>query len=284
MSRVIPNSVYEKKAIVRECDVNESGLMKTSAFFSVLQDISDEHVEALGTGPAAAIEQGFYWIIASQRAEIDRMPRLGEEILVRTWMGRNRHVLMPRYYTVETAPSKDVNGSEPDAAESNSSESEMLARVAICWTFITVETRELVVSAECPISITENISEMKSLELNPWRGPKPIASENVLCSSAEVTVPHEYIDRNGHLNNAHYFDLVETALTQNGLIAHCDAPEPKRIIARYTSEAMEGDILKVSSTEVADRSEADRSGTGRLFYITLDSEKGNHFKLELETQ
>ncbi|MCQ2566937.1 MAG: thioesterase [Mogibacterium sp.] len=274
MSRVIPNSVYEKKTLVRECNVNESGLMKTSAFFSVLQDISDEHVEALGTGPAAAIEQGFYWIIASQRAEIDRMPRLGEEILVRTWMGRNRHVLMPRYYTVESVPSKDVNGSE----------SEMLARVAICWTFITVETRELVVSAECPISITENISEMKSLELNPWRGPKPITSENVLCSSRDVTVPHEYIDRNGHLNNAHYFDLVEAALAQNGLIAQGDALEPRRIIARYTSEAMEGDILKVSSTEAVDRSEADRNGTDRLFYITLDSEKGNHFKLELETQ
>lgn len=279
MSRVIPNSVYEKKTIVRESDVSENGLMKTSAFFSVLQDISDEHVEALGTGPAVAIKQGFYWIIASQCAEIDRMPRLGEEILVRTWMGRNRHVLMPRYYTVEAITAEDVNGSDP----------KMLARVAICWTFITVETRELVVSAECPISIAENISDMKPLELNPWRGPKPVTSKNVLCSSAEVTVPHEYIDRNGHLNNAHYFDLVETALAQNESFAYVDMPEPKRIIARYTSEAMEGDILKVSCTEAADRRKEDFSGAvrseaGQLFYITLDSDKGNHFKLELETQ
>lgn len=289
---VMENDIYEKSIIVEADHVNAMGKMKTSAFFSALQDISDEHIALHGAGYNDMLEQGLLWIIANQRAEIARMPRLGEVLTIRTWTGRNKHVFLPRYYTVWIG-------------------SEMISKAAICWTFMYSESRELVGAEDCPVHIRTNIEEMKPFELNPLSGPKPVKIESsesfesgssggfcvpgnpgtsdeskqvtlintsecanltdstskaainhIKEKSVEFTVPHEYIDRNGHMNNSFYFDIADKLIEAGR--------EPSSIIARYTSEAMEGDLLKASCANLGER-----------YYITINSDRGSHFKLEM---
>lgn len=261
------NDIYENSIIVGADHVNALGTMKTSAFFSVLQDVSDEHIALYGAGYNDMLKQGLLWIIANQRAEISRMPRLGEKMTVRTWTGSNKHVFLPRYYTVW------VGG-------------EMISKAAICWTFMYSESRELVGAEDCPVHIRTNIEEMKPFELNPLSGPKPVkgavnsvnhaanassstdidtdsdnTANQIKEAATDFTVPHEYIDRNGHMNNSFYFDIADQ-LVEAGR-------EPSSITARYTSEAMEGDVLTANCTSLGSR-----------YYITISSNKGNHFKLE----
>lgn len=232
---------YSEKTRITEEQVGDFGFIRIAKLFELIQDVSDEHQDELGVGWDTMTEQGLLWIVADHHAEINRMPRLDEEITVSTWLGKTRHMFYPRYYKV-------------DDAEGNT-----LLKVGSMWTFLKADSRTLITVGEKPF---DNEGIVTGDETAMLKGPKVLPRQAV----AELSVPAEWCDRNGHMNNAWYFEACERALAPA-----LAGEEPSYISAQYTLEAYEGERLCVSL-----------GNNENQYYASCDSERGNHFKLEIK--
>ena len=67
-------SVFHFPYRVRDCDVSFNRKLRPSSLFSVMQEASIDHTEALGAGRAKTLDRGFLWVITRQKVEINRLP------------------------------------------------------------------------------------------------------------------------------------------------------------------------------------------------------------------
>jgi len=239
--------ICENKHRITSVEVNKHRFLRTSAFFTLLQLISIDHTTALGMGREKTLDKGYLWIIAKQRAEISRMPDYDEDIIISTWPGETMHMLFPRYYEMKT------------------DDGELLAKASAVWSLIDENSRELIDPAEHGIHI-EGITTGSEIDL--LSGPVP----NEISETAQLTVPFSYVDINGHVNNARYFDMADDIIpaAKAGLM-------PKLISVRYASETNEGDTLTINCGFKPDESGSEYSGS---YYVTCASGENDKFKMQ----
>lgn len=195
-------------------DVNMHMQLKTSALFALLQEAASEHCIKLGFGPEYTAPRGLLWVITRQKAEIYRLPRYEETVIIETWPGPTKHVIFPRYYQI-----KDLQGN-------------IIIKASSVWTLINGETRSLAVSGH-GVDLTGSLSgEGISLP----RAPSPIE----FGQEYNFTVPYSYVDINGHMNNTKYFDLAEDLIPSPAA-----GDQLSRVCVEYSSEARLGDEVKV---------------------------------------
>ena len=178
------DSVYSRRLTVKSKDVDMFRRLRTSELFHLFQEASIAHTEELGMGRHMTLDRGLLWIVTHQRAEIARMPEYDETVTLRSWPGETMHLLFPRYY--------DVTGEDGT----------VLVRSSAFWALIDEAERKMVVPAEHGITVPA-ADEPPCLELP---GLPPVLPER---NRESFTAPFSYIDLNGHMNNARYFDLAE---------------------------------------------------------------------------
>lgn len=206
----------------------------------MLQDIAADHVEELGYGQDAILKNGMLWVVSNQAADIKRMPELGEEVVVRTWAEKTKMMFFPRRYQVI---SKD---------------GEIIIEAGAMWALIDIENRKVISPKERAVVISDYSEEDSDiLHLKPHA--------ITTTEQSTFTIPHSFIDSNGHMNNARYFDIADVVLAEatGGKVA-------KNVIARYMKESFENDVLTVK-WGVEDLS----------YYLTCESEHGNHIKMQI---
>lgn len=233
-------NIYEKHYTILDSQVKANGELKASALFSILQDVAESHITEIGLGNDVTMPMGLLWVLANQEAEIGRLPVADETIVVKTWMDDTRLTFFPRYYVVEAA-----NG-------------ERLIEACAFWALMNSETREIVNPNDYGI-----VAEGAGIKSKTKIPKTPRALE--FTGTSHSTIKQEYIDKNGHMNNARYFDIIDEALAEEwqGL-------SPTHINARYLSEALLDDKLEIlwGSSE-------------KKFYVLCRSERLEHFKLEI---
>ena len=222
-------------------DVNRYKMLRTSRMFSIFEEIAGDHCNMVGLGTDKTRDRGIVWVIASQQLWINRLPRYEERVHLMTWPSKTRMGFFPRHYRI-----LDAGG-------------EVLVESVSMWGLINFETRELINPDDYGIEVNpveiEGEAKMKG-------GPRPID----FTSSDHIRVPFSYIDINGHLNNARYFDMIEDIIP-----APSDGLEPCFINARYGTEALQGADLAINW-----------GADGNNYYISVDEDATNHFKLRIE--
>lgn len=189
--------------------------LKTSSMFSLLQQAASIHCADLGFGSEHTLGRGFLWVITRQKAEIARLPRYEEDILIETWPGPTKHVIFPRYYNIL------------------SSDGEVLVKASSVWTLIDANTRALATYEKHGISLEGLLT---GEELTLPRAPQAID----FSSEHDFIVPYSYLDLNGHMNNTRYFDLAEDII-----------PSPaagdmlRAVTVEYSNEARLGENIKL---------------------------------------
>lgn len=173
--------VYEKAFTV-----GPEGL-STQALFRLLQDIAGEQcVPYRLTGPDLE-KRGLMWVIIKYRVQAERWPQPGERLLARTWPGRSRHGMMPRFYTI-----RDGSGAVCAAASS-------------VWAVVDRRTRAMVNNEELGVTL-EALETGEEIRL-------PAAVKKLETDrSAVFTVPADYLDENGHMNNTFYYAVAERCI------------------------------------------------------------------------
>lgn len=226
-------------------DVNRHKMLRTSRMFSIFEELAGDHCNMVGLGTDRTRDRGIVWVLASEQVWINRLPRYEEHVVLKTWPSKTRMGFFPRHYRVETA------------------DGDILVESVSMWGLINYQTRELINPDDYDIVVNpveiEDERKMKG-------GPKPID----FTATDHFKVPFSYIDINGHLNNARYFDIIDDILP-----AAASGLEPTFINARYGTEALEGADLAISwATD------------GTNYYASIDdadaNDGANHFKLRLD--
>lgn len=228
---------------VKSKDADMHMRLRMSALFTLLQEISIRHTEELGAGREKTLDKGLLWVVTLQRAEIARMPEYDEDIVIESWPGETMHVLFPRYYRVLDA------------------EGHTAVSASAIWALVSRETRSFVFPERYGISLPAEVTG------NEIALPSAIAAAPEAESARDFTVPYSYVDLNGHMNNARYFDLAEDCIP-----APAEGRRLKAVRSEFSGEARLGDSFTVSVARHDNAYYISGENVRRLFRLSLEYE------------
>jgi acyl-ACP thioesterase len=177
--------VYETSFALRAPDADFCAAWRPGAIFTTMQELGEAHSVRLNAGYFALREKGLAWVITRALLVIDRAPVIGETIRARTWTGKARHAIYPRYYLFE-----DQNGKP-------------LARASSLWVLMDISAREMVSGEKFGLP---------SFDMPPLPPPVENPGGVVRLEGAEYRteqpVAYSDLDINLHVNNARYVDWL----------------------------------------------------------------------------
>lgn len=199
--------------LTRKIDYFQSatdGHIKLDSLMKILQNAALEHVHAADRDSRVLIAEGFAWILNKVVLTIFRRPFYGETLTVDTWHRGTKGFKSYREYELRS-------GAEKVAAASSS------------WLYLDLNRRRVVrVPAETDTLYGVRPDFAVDLDIEQWRPDKKLAPTVVM----DITTRNSDYDMLGHVNNAAYFDYLDTLLhhTGNGLDG------VKRISIQYNKE------------------------------------------------
>ncbi len=182
--------LFESECTLRARDTDYAGFLRPSALLLEMQEAAGTHAELLGAGFEAMRADNLAWVLSRSNIEMDRCPKLGETIRLRTWPAKMRHMIFPRYFEFET----------PDGAP--------LGRASTAWVIMDIGARKMTATPEeARVAIAENNDRPAPLPMP--RAPRMLDAPVVTCTRIAA---YADVDINGHVNNTRYIDWLCDAL------------------------------------------------------------------------
>ena len=177
--------IVENKYIINGSRVNEANEFRTQELFEILTEMGGIHSEKIGIGRAVLMSKKLSWVLLTWRIKFIKRPKLNDEILVKTWVGKSDGITSVRDFEIY-----DTNGEKIIIASSR-------------WCLINLETRR-------PVRFDDELSDAYDPEdKNAFGEELPKVKE-----PAEYELEKEYviqktdIDVNGHVHNSNYLDVA----------------------------------------------------------------------------
>lgn len=224
--------------ISRDCDF--TGCWKPSEIFMAMQELAAEHSAILGAGYSYMRGIGLAFALTRTELHMDRYPKIGEKVVVRTWAAPVMKWMYPRHFLFE------------------SESGEQLGCASTIWVLLDLAERKMAPPAALKTEIATG--DLPA----PMRMPGKALLPSESCPVVEYLPGYSEIDVNGHVNNTRYVVWMCDALGVQSL-------EEKRVsslVVNYTHEILPGQ-------SVALRTEID----GNSFRMSGDNEGVNHFVL-----
>ena len=180
-------NVYRKEYQVLSSDTDMMRRLRLSVLFTWMQEAAIADTIRLGVPRAKTLDRGLLWVVTQYRAQITRMPSYDETVTLQSWPGRTMHLFFPRHFML-VGESGDI-----------------LVKAVSVWVLIDMATRQIVFPEEHDISIDEIVTGDElpfPARLRPGKTDRTVP----------FTVPYSYVDLNGHMNNARYFDLASDCM------------------------------------------------------------------------
>ena len=225
--------MYVFESRVRYSEIGADGRLTTEKLIDFFQDCSTFQSEDLGAGVKYLRDKNLAWIIVYWRAEILRMPGLGEKIRVGTLPYEMKGGMGLRNFLMET----------PDG--------ERLANANSVWTLIDTKTSR-------PVRIPPEIRDKYLLEERidmHYDSRKIRIPKEPGTMMPEMTIKEYHLDTNRHVNNGQYVRLAA------GLLPEGAVPETLRI--EYRRQAVLGDVIVPVLYELPMEDCAQASSRGR---------------------
>ncbi|HNW86340.1 MAG TPA: thioesterase [Candidatus Limiplasma sp.] len=175
------NGFFEQSYFLRAADTDLNGEWRASGIFLAMQEAGGAHCEGYNLGMAALREQNIAWVVSRAHVRMERLPRIGETVTVRTWPKPPQHFFFPRYYQFW------VDGQTVGSA-------------ATLYAQLDLTTRRMV-------KPWLGGNDQLDCELTP---PLPVPGGIPTLETPAETYPREArysdLDVNGHVNNTRYLD------------------------------------------------------------------------------
>lgn len=195
-----------------------AGYVKLDALMRILQTAALDHVRLADRDSRILMADGFAWILNKVALTIFRRPFYGETLTVDTWHRGIKGFKSFREYEIRA-------GAEKVAAVSSS------------WLYLELARRKVV---KVPLE-TDELYGLRpdlalDLDIEQWRPDKKLQPTFVM----DITTRNSDYDMLGHVNNAAYFDYLDTLIkrTARGPAA------VKTILIQYNKE-IGGDITRI---------------------------------------
>ena len=210
----------EEHLIISSNDIDANLNLRLSAFFRIMQDVIMHDSEEHGFGSSDLMKINVLWVITRVQVEIHRMPKYQEEVVAKTYAGKDMKIYYPRYFRLE------------------SKSGELLVNFSSVWVLIDKNTRKPL--WDCPFQ--ERLYENHL----PDELPLPGKVEQVPTELVEKRKIHySDVDLNNHLNNTRYIELLSDIHDSRFHSEHAI----KSLTLNYLKEIKEGSEVTVSSSK-----------------------------------
>ncbi len=200
---------YEESRELRTSDCDFMGRWRFSAMLEAMQEAAGIHSARLSCGREELIRKNAAWVLVRSEVRVNRYPKVGERVTVKTFHGKTRHAFYPRYYVVTDGEGKEI-------AVSSS-----------LWVLMDLGTRETVSGEKIGVKLPDNPDAKPPL---PFPAAiKPIEGET---RESEYRARYTDLDVNEHVNNTKYADWICNELGTEAL----RKAEISRMILDYNEE------------------------------------------------
>jgi acyl-CoA thioester hydrolase len=94
MTRISSHGPYDMALTVKASDIDPLGHVNNVVYVQWVQDVAVAHWLASAT---TAQREQLLWVVAKHQIEYKRPATIGEQIIVRTWVGKATHRLFTRH-------------------------------------------------------------------------------------------------------------------------------------------------------------------------------------------
>ncbi len=207
--------LFTQRVTVTEDRVNSAGNLKLSAILQYAQEAAGGHCELLGTDWDTMAAKDMFWAVLRHRAEIKRLPQIGETLTLETWPLPTTRSAFPRALRV-----LDETGA-------------VIFQVMSLWVLMNTKTRAMILPGRSGVDVPGMVR------------PDQIAAPGsltpgVYANTALWQIAPGDLDQNGHVNNAKYLDRAEM-LTEELACKH-----PREFTVCYLSETLPGEELTLN--------------------------------------
>lgn len=206
--------------LIRSYDVDPQMTARLQVLCRFMQEAAYFHAEHLGVGHTHLSAENMTWVLARMRMEVERLPRWGETVKLRTWPSGRDRLFYCRDFEVTDGDGKPI----------------LLASTA--WFVIDLEKRERILpewwkTADFPVGARVFSSKLDRLK-------------SCGCEGGEaMDVNYGDLDQNGHVNNVRYIEWVLNSLPLEFHQAH----RIQSLEVNYLAEAVYGHTVSICSSE-----------------------------------
>ncbi|MBF8970712.1 acyl-ACP thioesterase domain-containing protein [Streptococcus sp. NLN76] len=228
--------VFQERVPIRFEWVDRTGRISLPRFISQLLQFSGRQSQALGISDQDLADRyGLAWIVLEHQVTVTRLPGLDEEVILETEALSHNRFLCHRSFRV-----LDTSG-------------QVLLEMQSLFALLDLSKRKL---SRVPEELVQRYgSVFQKRGLNPH-------SFEALEQFEEVTHPLHFfnIDRNGHVNNAHYLEWAMASLGFDFLEQH----QVERVAIKYVKEIRRADEVVVQTQVEGRRSRHEVYADGDL--------------------
>ena len=238
--------IYVQNFTIDDAWVDRYGRMKPSMILYLAQEMGGRHSALMSLDYDTLLSRKLFWAVSRHRAQVDRIPTLGETIRVETWPLPATRAAFPR-----SVIAYDGNGNE-------------CFRVITLWVLMDLDTRRMILPGKSGITLAGTV---RGTEL-PSPGGLVLRTAGSRKSRA---VAFTDLDRNGHMNNTRCMDWLSDLLPSEFHRNHV----LRDLTVCYLAEARERDELMLNlefaddATAQLDATRTEGEETHRVFSAKL---------------
>lgn len=203
--------------------IDRSDTMTLNSVLNVFQELAVSHAENLGVGRDAMAGTGQVWILSRMSVQIDRRPRYGETVTVRSWPRSWEKLFALRDFDIRDSLDNPI------------------VRARSCWIVLDMEKRRPI----RPQAALEGMPLNAGLDAMPFV-PAGLEERQTLEKAMEHRAVYTDLDYNGHVNNVSYIRWIENA-TDPGLL---EKAKRSRLDINYMNEVLPGEIVDIWSNDI----------------------------------
>ena len=222
--------------ISRDCDF--TGCWKPSEIFMSMQELAAEHSAILGAGYSYMRGIGLAFALTRTELHMDRYPKIGEKVVVRTWAAPVMKWMYPRHFIFE-----DEAGQQ-------------LGVASTIWVLLDLNERKMVSPSALDVDIATG--DLPA----PMRMPGKALLPSESCPVVEYLPGYSEIDVNHHVNNTRYVSWLCDRLGTDVMEKKCI----KSLTVNYNREILPGETvaLRIEREDCAFRMSGDIEGANRF--------------------
>jgi len=210
--------VWTESCLVRFGAVDKSDSMTLNSIFNLFQEAAISHAEILGVGREVMTRTNQAWLLSRMSVQVDRRPRYGETVTVRTWPRGAEKLFTRRDYDILDADGKAA------------------VRASSSWIIVDIIKRRPM----RPQSIVDTMPQNEGLDALPAAAIS-LEENPSLQKCREHPALYTDVDANGHVNNISYIRWIEDAVNPELL----EQAKQMRLDINYLNEVLRNEITGI---------------------------------------
>lgn len=237
---------FEDKYIIKYLDIDKTGYATPISIIDYMQEASSMHGEVTGCTIQYMFEKEFVWILIEKCVNIFELPKLDEEITIRTWSCGNKGLYAYRKYEVYNSDNKLI-------ANANSK-----------WIMYSTSRKRPVKIDDETMKLYYTVGDISD------EGFVHFEDDKHYDKITKQTVYYKDIDTNWHMNNKKYIKLAIESMDSEFLDKHI----LEKYSVKYIKQLMYTEKYNICMKKISD--------SEYMYYINQDNEPKNNCEIYIK--